>query len=352
MSTTIDIVPNAFAFPDRLDGPRVAVLAYDGLCTFEFGVACDVFGLARPEMGHDWYRYAVCGIEPGPLRAAGGLTVSADHGLEVLEAADLVVVPGWRGLDAAVPDTLIAALRAAHARGARMMSLCSGVVVLAAAGLLDGRRATTHWRYAAEIARRHPAILVDPDVLYVDGGDVLTAAGSAAGIDLCLHVVREDFGPAAANAVARRLVVPPHRDGGQAQFIAAPVPRPSESARLGPLIDALRARPGDPHRLEALAARAGMSLRTFQRRFAATTGLPPGEWLILERLRLARDLLERPGAVRMEAVAAAAGFATAAVLRHHFRARLGTSPAAYRQRFAGRSSFAALRPGDRATISP
>lgn len=334
MSTSIDIVPITPAFPDHLTGPRVAVLAYDGLCTFEFGVAFEVFGLPRPEMGAGWYRYAVCGAEPGPLRAAGGLTVAVEHGLEVLAEADLVVVPGWRGIDAAVPGGLVAALRSAHARGARVMSLCSGVAVLAAAGLLDGRRATTHWRYVSAVSARHPAIRFDADVLYVDADDVLTAAGSAAGIDLCLHVVRGDFGPEAANSVARRLVVPPHRDGGQAQFIAAPVPRPHEAARLGPLIDALRARPGEQHRLDALAARAGMSLRTFQRRFAAATGLPPGEWLVGERLRLARELLERPGAASMDAVAEASGFGTAAALRHHFRARLGTSPAAYRRRFA------------------
>ncbi len=214
------------------------------------------------------------------------------------------------------------------------MSLCSGVAVLAAAGLLDGRRATTHWRYVAAVAARHPAIRFDADVLYVDEGDVLTAAGSAAGIDLCLHVVRTDFGPEAANSVARRLVVPPHRDGGQAQFIAAPVPRRHEASRLGPLIDAMRARPGDDHRLDALAGRAGMSLRTFQRRFAEATGLPPGEWLMAERLRLARELLERRPAAPLDDVAAAAGFGTAAAMRHHFRARLGTSPTAYRGAFA------------------
>ncbi len=332
MSTSIDIMP---IFPRHLAGPRVAVLAYDGLCTFEFGVAFEVFGLSRPEMGQGWYRYAVCAAEPGPLRAAGGLTAAVEHGLEVLEAADLIVVPGWRGIDLPVPDGLASALRGAHARGARVMSLCSGVAVLAAAGLLDGRRATTHWRYVAAVAARHPAIRFDADVLYIDEGDVLTAAGSAAGIDLCLHVVRGDFGPEAANSVARRLVVPPHRDGGQAQFIASPVPRSHEAARLGPLIDAVRARPGDDHRLGALAARAGMSLRTFHRRFAAATGLPPGEWLVVERLRLARELLERPGDAPMETIAEASGFGTAAALRHHFRARLGTSPAAYRRAFGG-----------------
>ncbi|WP_237476984.1 transcriptional regulator FtrA [Lichenibacterium dinghuense] len=336
MSTSIDIVPIRPPFPDHLTGPRVAVLAYDGLCTFEFGVAYEVFGLPRPEMGPGWYRYAATAVEAGPLTAAGGLTVAVHHGLEVLTEADLVVVPGWRAIDAPVPAALVGALRAAHARGARIMSLCSGIAVLAAAGLLDGRRATTHWRYVATVAARHPTIRFEADVLYVDEGDVLTAAGSAAGVDLCLHVVRGDFGPEAANGVARRLVVPPHRDGGQAQFIAAPVPRRHEAGRLGPLIDAMRARPGDDHRLDALAARAGMSLRTFQRRFAEATGLPPGEWLMAERLRLARELLERAAPAALDDVAAAAGFGTVA-MRHHFRSRLGISPSAHRGAFVSPS---------------
>lgn len=330
-------MPNHSAFPSLTTGPRVAVLAYDGLCTFEFGVACEVFGLPRPEAGPGWYRYAVCAAEPGPLRAAGGLTVAVEGGLEVMEEADLVVVPGWRAIDAAVPPDLVGALKAAHARGARLMSLCSGLVVLAATGLLDGRRATTHWRYADAIAAHHPAIALDPGVLYVDEGRILTAAGSAAGIDLCLHVVRGDFGLERANAVARRLVVPPHREGGQAQFIEAPVLRDHEAARLGPAIDAMRAGLHEDRPLAAMARLAGMSLRTFQRRFAAATGLPPGEWIIAERLRRAREMLERPGAVSLAQIAEASGFRSPAALRHHFRTRLGTSPAAYRRSFTGRS---------------
>jgi AraC family transcriptional activator FtrA len=327
-------MPIPSAFPDHLSGPRVAVLAYDGLCTFEFGIVAEVFGLPRPEMGGGWYRYAVCAEGPGPLRAAGGLAVTVERGLDTLAEADLVLVPGWRGIDVPVPEALTTTLRAVHRRGARVASLCSGIAVLAAAGLLDGRRATTHWRYVEAVSHRHPAVALDPRVLYVDDGDVLTAAGSAAGIDLCLHIVRRDFGPGAANAVARRLVVPPHRDGGQAQFIAAPVPRDREAARLGPLIDAMRAEPGADHRLDALARRAGMSLRTFQRRFAAATGLPPGEWLMVERLRLARELLEGDPGAALADVAEAAGFGTPAAMRHHFRTRLGTSPAAFRARFA------------------
>ncbi|MGX7705487.1 transcriptional regulator FtrA [Methylobacterium sp. Gmos1] len=329
--------PSSAAFPSSPSGPRVAVLAYDGLCTFEFGVAYEVFGLPRPEAGPGWYRYAVCAAEPGPLRAGGGLSLAVEGGLEVLGQADLIVVPGWRAIDAPVPPGLVRALTDAHARGARLMSLCSGVAVLAATGLLDGRRATTHWRYAGAIAARHPAVALDPRVLYVDEGRILTAAGSAAGIDLCLHVVRGDFGPDLANAVARRLVVPPHREGGQAQFIEAPVLRAREAARLGPVIEAMRAGLHEDRPLAALARLAGMSLRTFQRRFIAATGLPPGEWIIAERLRLAREMLERPGPVSLAEIAEASGFRNPAGLRHHFRSRLGTSPAAYRRSFAGRS---------------
>jgi AraC family transcriptional regulator, transcriptional activator FtrA len=316
----------------------VVALAYDGLCTFEFGVAVEVFGLERPEMGPGWYRFAVAALEPSPLRAAGGVRVLADGGGELLAAAGTILVPGWRGATAPVPAGLAKALRDAHARGARVLSLCSGVFVLAAAGLLAGRKATTHWRYLDALRAAHPDITLVPDVLYVDEGSVLTAAGSAAGIDLCLHLVRRDFGPEAANGVARRLVVPPHREGGQAQFIPRPVPTEREGARLGPLLDRMRARLDAPQPLPALAREAGMSLRTFLRRFRDATGMPPGEWLLRQRLERARELLEtqvrgypRP----LEDVAAACGFGSAATLRLHFRQRFGTSPAAYRARFAG-----------------
>lgn len=315
------------------EGPLVAVLAYDRLCTFEFGVAYEVFGLPRPEMGEAWYRYSVCGIEPGPMRAAGGLTVTPDSGLSVLEEADLIIVPGWRDPGGAVPTDLVDALRQAHARGARLASLCSGVFVLAAAGLLDGHRATTHWRYADRLKACHPAITIMPDVLYVDEGSILTAAGSAAGIDLCLHIVRSDYGPDIANSVARRLVVPPHRDGGQAQFIERPVPRPREGARLSALIDWIRNHLDEDLTISRLAERAGMSIRTFQRRFEETTGSPPGEWIVLERLSRARELLEGPEGLALESVAELSGFGSVEALRHHFRSRLRTSPSAYRARF-------------------
>lgn len=318
----------------KTTGPLVAVLAYDGLCTFEFGIACEVFGLSRPEMGADWYRYSVCAIEDGPLRAAGGLVVNATAGHRVLRQADLIVVPGWRSIDAPVPEKLIRELVRAHRRGARVMSLCSGIAVLAAAGLLDGRKATTHWRYASSMISRYPAIQLEADMLYVDQGDVLTAAGSAAGIDLCLHVVRKDFGPEAANSVARRLVVPPHREGGQAQFVQRPVLEARENSRFGALIDWVRAHLDKPHSITGLAHKAGMSTRTFQRRFQEATGAPPGEWLVTERVRLAQEHLERDTQVSLEKVADACGFGSLETMRHHFRNRIGVVPAAYQRRFS------------------
>ncbi|WP_201830432.1 transcriptional regulator FtrA [Microvirga zambiensis] len=316
--------------PNRL----VVALAYDRLSTFEFGIAVEIFGLPRPEMGPDWYRFAVCAIEPGPLRAIGGFQVVADGGLELLEQADTIVIPGWRGAGSEpVPAALIEALRKAHARGARLMSICSGVFALAATGLLSGRRATTHWHYVDRLAGAYPDIRVEPDVLYVDEGRVLTSAGSAAGIDLCLHVVRADFGPEIANRLARRLVVPPHREGGQAQFIERPVPPAHEAVRFAPLFDRMRERLAQEQPIAELAREAGMSVRTFLRRFKAATGLPPGEWILAERLIRARELLETTHH-SIESIAGATGFGSSATLRHHFRARLGTSPAAYRSRFS------------------
>lgn len=311
--------------------PLVAVVAYDGLCTFEFGIAVEIFGLPRPEMGPDWYRFQVCSADPGPIRAVGGIRMEADGDLSSLGRAGTVIIPGWRGAEEVPPPALIAALRRAHEGGARLVSLCSGVFVLAATGLLDGRRATTHWRYLATLAERFPAIRIEPDVLYVDEGDLLTAAGSAAGIDLCLHIVRRDHGARAANQVARRLVLPPHREGGQAQFVDRPVARHAGS-RLAALLDRARGRLAEPLSVPQLADEAGMSQRTFLRRFAETTGTTPGDWLVGERLAHARALLEETD-LSIERVATACGFGTAATLRHHFRGRLGTGPRAYRSRF-------------------
>jgi AraC family transcriptional activator FtrA len=321
-------MPNPPSFP----GPLVVALAYDGLCTFEYGVAVELFALPRPEMGPDWYRFATAAVELGDLRGLGGVRIVGDGGLELLEQASVIVAPGWRGMDHPVPAPLIKALRAAHAQGARLMSICSGVFVLAATGLLDGRRATTHWRYADALRERFPEIEVQPDVLYVDEGDLLTSAGSAAGIDLGLHLIRRDFGPEAANTVARRLVVPPHRDGGQAQFVERPVPSVHEASRLGPILDRMRTDLAGAHTIKVLAGAAGMSERTFLRRFEAATGDTPARWLLAERLNRARDLLES-SAAGIDQVAEAVGLGAPA-LRHHFRRQFSTTPGAYRARFA------------------
>ena len=314
---------------------NVAVAVCDGVSVFELGVVCEVFGVDRTDTGLPGYDFAVCAAEPGPLRSGGGFAVTPEHGLDRLRSADLVSVPHWRSLDERPPEELLDALRAVVARGGRVMSVCSGAFVLAAAGLLDGRRATTHWRYAAALAERYPAIDVDPNVLYVDAGPVLTSAGTAAGIDLCLHLVRSEHGAAVANAVARRMVVPPHRDGGQAQYVEAPVPLPRRDDLADVLTWAVE-HLDSPLTVEDLAARALLSPRTFARRFRAATGTTPYAWLLHQRTLLAQRLLEDGHSV--EEVARRSGFGSAATLREHFARARGTSPSAYRRAFAGTST--------------
>ena len=312
--------------------PLVVALAYDGLCTFEFGVAVEIFGLARPELGPDWYRFAVAAVDEGELRATGGVRVMADGDMSLIAQAGTVIVPGWRGADTPVPDALCQQLRQAHRRGCRILSICSGVFVLAAAGLLEGCRATTHWRYLETLQQRYPDVEVVPDVLYVDEGTVLTSAGSAAGIDLCLHLVRRDFGQEAANSVARRLVVQPHRDGGQTQNIVRPVPVARESKRLGLLFDYLQQQLADNHTVASLASRAGMSPRTFLRRFQDATGTTPARWLLNERLMRARGMLEKTR-LSLDSIAIQVGFGSSSTLRYHFQQHFSVSPAAYRKSF-------------------
>jgi transcriptional regulator GlxA family with amidase domain len=316
----------------------VAVVVCDGVSVFELGVVCEVFGVDRTDTGLPGYAFAVCSGEPGPvrpLRSGGGFAVTPAYGLDRLATADLVAVPHWRSLDEPPPEALLSALRAVVARGGRVMSVCSGAFVLAAAGLLDGRRASTHWRYAAALAARYPLVDVDPNVLYVDAGPVLTSAGTAAGIDLCLHIVREEHGVAVANAVARRMVVPPHRDGGQAQFVDAPVPaRHEPRGDLGDVLAWAVAHLDSPLSVEVLAARAVMSPRTFARRFRAATGTTPYAWLLHQRTLLAQRLLEAGHGV--DEVARRSGFGSAATLREHFGRVRGTSPSAYRRAFAAR----------------
>ncbi|WP_334141141.1 transcriptional regulator FtrA [Atlantibacter hermannii] len=312
--------------------PLVVALAYDGLCTFEFGVAVEIFGLARPELGPDWYRFAVAAVDEGELRATGGVRVMADGDMSLIAQAGTVIVPGWRGADTPVPDALCEQLREAHRRGCRILSICSGVFVLAAAGLLEGCRATTHWRYLETLQQRYPDVKVVPDVLYVDEGTVLTSAGSAAGIDLCLHLVRRDFGQEATNSVARRLVVQPHRDGGQTQNIVRPVPVARESKRLGLLFDYLHQQLADNHTVASLASRAGMSPRTFLRRFQDATGTTPARWLLNERLMRARGMLEKTR-LSLDSIAIQVGFGSSSTLRYHFQQHFSVSPAAYRKSF-------------------
>lgn len=331
MTPTVEIMPKHptnGAQRVRAHNRLVAILAYDGVNAFEVGIAVEVFGL--PNMGADWYRPAVCASETGRPLAAGGVRIVADVGLQFLRQADTIIVPGWQDIDALPPDALLDALRRAHARGARIASICSGVFLVAAAGLLEGRRVAAHWATAETLALRHPSLRVDPNVLYVDDGDILSSAGRAAGLDLCIHIVRKDFGSEAANEVSRRLVIPAHREGGQAQFIPNPVL--TEGDPLAELRVWIREHLDHDLTLDALAARARMSRRTFIRRFEAATGISPGEWVLQERTARARSLLEAT-ALSIEQVATSVGFRSADVLRHHFRTRFGTSPARYRLGF-------------------
>src|SRR5215467_1865016 len=238
----------------------VAAVAYDGLCTFEFGCVVELFSLYRPELGVQWYDFGICAAERKPMRAAGGFTLVVPHTLRLLDRADTIIIPGWRNADDPVPPELLRKLRNAHARGARLCSICSGVFVLAAAGVLDGKSATTHWRHADKLRQRFPTINVRPNELYVDEGQIITSAGSAAGLDMMLHLVRRDYGAKVANQVAQRLVIPPHRLGDQAQFVPRPMPG-DDAARLSRLMDWARSHPAAPHTPASLAARAAMSVR-------------------------------------------------------------------------------------------
>ena len=316
--------------------PLVVTLASDRLAMFEFGIAAEFFALARPELDFVPYRFAVAAADPPPLRGLGGIRIDVDGGLELLRGANLIVVPGWRDLDEAPRPEITRALREAVEGGARVASICSGAFLLAHAGLLDGRRATTHWRHTERLARLFPNVRVEPDVLYVDEGNVMTSAGSAAGIDLLLHLVRKDYGAQIATMFARRMVVPPHRDGGQSQFVVQPIAVRTND-RIASVADWMAGNLDEAITVEALADRAAMSVRTFTRRFHAATGTAPIEWLIRLRVRRAQDLLETTDA-SIDHVAEAAGFGAPETLRHHFRKVVGTSPSAWRASFRGRTS--------------
>lgn len=308
---------------------RVCLLAYDGLCTFEFATAAEIFQDRTDAFGDKWYTLTVCALEPSPLRSDSGLVLTAPASEAALLAADTVIVPGWRM--GPVPVNMSSAIARAHRRGARIASICTGAFVLAAAGVLDGRRATTHWKHAARLAAEYPSVQVDPSVLYIDEDTVVTSAGSAAGIDMLLHLIRNDYGSRTCNAVARSMVVPPHRDGGQAQYVESAVPRERDGA-FNKVFEHIRRHPTRDHRIEALASMAAMTPRTFFRRFRAATGQTPYDWLLHERIRIAKDLLEN-SPMSVDRIAGDAGFGAADTLRHHFRRVVGTTPRSFRALF-------------------
>lgn len=313
---------------------RVAVPVLDGMPLFDIGVVGEVFGMARPDLLPRPYAVQLCRAQTGPVRTQGAeLTLAEDAGLEQLRTAHTVVVPALSSPDADVPSELIDALRDAATRGARIASVCTGAFVLAAAGLLDGRRATTHWMHAEALARRHPTVKVDAGVLYVADGSVSTSAGTAAGLDLCLELLRQDHGTAVAAEVARRLVIPPHRQGGQAQYVSTPLPKAPDSA-LGPLLDWARSRLDQALTLDLLSRQARSTPRTLTRRFNAELGMPPLQWLTAERVRRAQHLLEDTD-LSVEDVAAQCGLGTAANLRIHFSRQTGVTPSSYRKTFTG-----------------
>ena len=310
--------------------PVVCVLAYEGLCTFEFGVAVELFALPRPEFDL-WYDCRVVASEPGPLSAQGGIVVETQYSLPSLSEADLIVIPGWRGIDEPVPGDLAKALLSAHASGTKIASFCSGAFVLAAIGLLDGRSATTHWRYAEALTEQFPRIQFEPDVLFVDSGDVLTSAGSAAAVDLGLHIVRRDFGTRNANAVAKRLVVSAQRQGGQRQFVDAPPPR-HRTGGITPLLETIRSQLDQEWSVARMADVAGLSTRTLARRFQENTANTPLGWLKHERIARACELLENQHLPIID-VSEACGFRSVETFRQVFRQLRGISPTQHRRSF-------------------
>ena len=305
---------------------RVVTVLSPGVNAFDLAVACEVFGLRRPELGVEWYDHRLAGVVR-PVVVNGGFTLDPPFGLEAIEDADTVIVPACPHEP---PTTMIEALRAAYERGARMVSFCGGAFALAAAGILEGRRATTHWMDIDDLARRFPKVRVETDVLYVDEGQVLTSAGTASGIDLALHIVRLDYGPEVANKVARRMVTAPHREGGQSQFAFTPVPVSGFGDAIGAVMDWMFEHVDEPTTVDQLARLAAMSPRHFARRFVEATGTTPVRWLTHQRILRAQDLLAATS-LPVDVIASRVGFGTAANLRQHFRRETSTTPAAYRQ---------------------
>jgi transcriptional regulator GlxA family with amidase domain len=320
----------------------VAVILIDGATPFEFGVICEVFGVDRRDDGVPALDFFVCGEKPGePLRLDVGGQLIPEHGLDAVERAELVVMSAATIRDDYSPAVL-QALRDADERGAIILSVCSGAFILGAAGLLDGRRCTTHWRHADELAERFPKALLDPDVLFVDDGNIITSAGTSAGIDAALHLVRRELGSAPASVIARRMVVPPQRDGGQRQFVDLPIPD-CRADSLSPVLTWMLENLAVDHTVAALSRRAAMSERTFARRFVAETGTTPNRWLSTQRVLHARTLLEETP-MSVEEVAERCGFGSAALLRHHFHRIVGVSPKDYRRTFGARAVEPRSRP--------
>ncbi|MEH0930609.1 GlxA family transcriptional regulator [Micromonospora sp. CPCC 205558] len=313
----------------------VAVLALDQVAPFELGVLAEVFGTDRTADGFPAYRFQVCSPDGAPVRTSSGFHLTPHADLGPVDEADLVAVPA-HSQGTTVPGPVLDALRRADARGAHLFSVCSGAFLLGAAGLLDDRECTTHWRYVDELQLRHPRARVRCNSLYVQDGRLLTSAGTAAGIDACLHLIRQEHGSATATRLARRMVVPPHRDGGQSQYVEAPIPKAPEAPTLEPVLEWLMGHLDRTITVEELAARAGMAPRTFARRFRAETGTTPHDWLTNQRVLLARRLLEETP-LSVEAVADQSGFSDAAALRHHFSRRVGATPHSYRTTFRDRA---------------
>ena len=315
--------------------PVFAVVAFDQISPFHLSVPCITLGDQSP--GEPPHTLKVCAAEPGPLRTTAGFELLTRYGVSALRTADMIIVPSWRDPAERPPERLLRELVAAHRRGAQLVGLCLGAYVLAAAGLLDGRRATTHWACAADFASRYPSVSLLPDVLYVEDGNILTSAGSAAGIDCCLHIVRQRYGNEMANRVARRLVVSPHRQGGQAQFIELPIPSTPKDSKLAAMLDWIRENLSQAHTLDSLAERSHMSRRTFTRHFHQLTGTTVTAWLIRERLAMAQRLLESTNCP-VERVAELVGFGTAVSMRQHFSRAFGVSPASWRLTFNERGA--------------
>jgi AraC family transcriptional activator FtrA len=311
---------------------RIAIPVTPGLPMFELAIPCEVFEPGREDFPVPWwYELQLCAVQGGPVRTAEGLLFDSPLGLDELSRADTVIIPGCADRQGDAPEALLQALRTAYDRGARIASICTGAFVLAAAGLLDGRTVTTHWMHAGELTRRWPAVRVEPNVLYTDDGQILTSAGSAAGLDLCLHIVSNDHGTRIANALARRLVIPPHREGGQAQYIEQPLPA-SGAQGLGSSLDWAREHLELPLTVEELARQAMMSPRTYARRFRETTGTTPLQWLCAERVRRAQDLLENTDDT-IERIATLCGFGSAHQMRTHFNRINHVTPHAYQRNF-------------------